>query len=295
MPLMQNAREPWRSDPNAVGNALVLLLGAGAIYVGITILIGYLAAGTAFGSAPAEVWRALISAQGVLWSAAVWLNRADMVRVFRGRTATACAYAGGVLLALIVPTVLPKVLSDAVFAMPEFEIMGPDLGHFMLGFVSVGSIIAALIATIVGVAFVELRQEPPTYQGLVDTRQRLKRSSTTLSVILVVAVASTSWLQRSLESAEAGAYPKEIVFSYGLYFTALLLVVYLPATAEFYRAATWLADDKFPLADFDKDVAQTRGTFLTDLGITKGDTVQAALAAASPIVSAVLTMALGKD
>jgi len=40
--------------------------------------------------------------------------------------------------------------------------------------------------------------------------------------------------------------PKEIMPSYVLYFTVLLLVVSLPATAECHRAATWLVEDKFP-------------------------------------------------
>ncbi len=287
--------QPWKRDERAVINALVVLLGAGAVYVGISLLIAFLARGTNFGRPSAEVWRALISAQAVIWAAAVLLNRDDLQNAFRNRPAAASAYASGVLLALTVPTVLPKLIEGAVFAKPRFELMGENLGHFVLGFVLVGSVVAALIAAVVGVSFVELRQQTPTHTALTQIRQRLRRCSTTLSVILVAAVASTSWLQRSLESVEAGAYPKEIVFSYGLYFTALLLVVYLPATAELYRAAAWLVDDQFPMGAYDATRAEARAGLLKELGITKGDAAGAALAALSPIVSAILTMALGQD
>lgn len=281
-------------EPGTVWTALTILLGAGAIYLALSLLVGYAAQGTHFGSATAQVWQSLVSAQGVIWAAALWLNFPDVTKAFETRRLHALGYATGVLLALAMPTVAPRVFQRAVFALPQFDLMGPHLSIFMRCFVAAGSIVAALIASVVGVSFVDLRRTEPNYQGLMDIRRRLQRGTTTLSTILVAAIAATSWLQRSLEVVHVGAYPKEIVLSYGLYFTALLLVVYLPATAEFYRAAAWLVDAKYPMPEFDPGLAEKRAALLKELGITKSDALQAALATLSPIVGAVLSMTVGK-
>jgi|GEM_PF-5089705 len=285
----------WRADSSAAWKAILTVLGAGAIYLGLALLVGYAAQGTKFGSASAEVWRALIAGQGVIWAAALALNWRDLGRVLRSRPAPALGYAGAVVIALSMTMVAPKIFSGAVFVLPDFKIMEGALGTFLLWFVLVGLVVAALIAGLIADAFVSLRRQEPTYAGLVSIRQRLQRCTATLSVILVAAIGATSWLQRSLEAVSPNSYPKEIVFSYGLYFTALLLVVYLPATAEFYRAAGWLVDTKFPMPEFEKDQAEKRAALLEELGITKTDALQAAVATLSPIIGAVLSMALGKD
>lgn len=287
--------KPWNVESNAAWKAVLTILGAGAIYLGLSLLVGYAAKGTKFGSPSAEVWRALIAGQGVLWAAAVGLNRADFAKVFRARPGPALGYAAAVMTALLMSMIAPNVFVEAMFVFPKFGIMGDALRAFMFWFVLSGSVIAALIAGLIGDAFVCLRTEEPTYAGLKETRQRLQRCTASLSVILIAAIAATSWLQRSLEAAAAGSYPQEIVFSYGLYFTALLLVVYLPATVEFYRAASWLVDTKLPMPEFDKDQAEKREALLKEMGITKTDALQAALATLSPILGAVLSMALGKD
>jgi hypothetical protein len=98
-----------------------------------------------------------------------------------------------------------------------------------------------------------------------------------------------------MEKIATGGYPREIVFSYGIYLTTLLLLVYLPASAEFYRAAVWLADETLPMKEFDKDLAEARKAFLEELGITAGDAFQGALATLGPIVTAVVAVALGKE
>lgn len=289
------SNKTWEDDSSTAWKAILTLLGAGGIYLGLALLVGYAANGTAFGSPSAEVWRSLIAGQGVIWAAALALNWSDLVKVLRSRPGPALGYAAAVVVALSMTMVAPKVFSEAVFVLPKFEIMGDALETFVFCFVLVGLIVAALIAGLIADSFVGLRRQEPTYAGLMEIRQRLQRCTATLSVILVAAIGATSWLQRSLEAAEAGAYPKEIVFSYGLYFTTLLLVVYLPATAEFYRAAGWLVDAKFPMPEFDKDQAEKRGALLEELGITKTDALQAAVATLSPIIGAVLAMALGKD
>jgi len=289
------SNKTWTADSSTAPKAIFTLIGAGAIYLGIALIIGYSASGTNFGSPSAEVWRALIAGQGIIWGAALVLNGRDLLKVYRSRPGPALGYSASVLLALAMTMIAPRVFPRAVFALPNFEIMGEALGTFVGCFVLLGSIVAALIAGLIGDAFVRLRREEPTYAGLIETRQKLQRCTATLSVILVAAIAATSWLQRSLEAAAKGSYPKEIVFSYGLYFTVLLLVVYFPATTEFYRAAGWLVDAKFPMTEFDKDVAEKRGALLEELGITKSDALQAALATLSPILGAVLSMALGKD
>jgi hypothetical protein len=285
----------WKADSSAAWKAILTLLGAGAIYLGIALLVGYAAKGTTFGSPSAEVWRSLIAGQGVIWAATLALNWSDLMKVLRSRPGPALGYAAAVVAALSMTMVAPKVFSEAVFVLPKFEVMGDALGTFVFWFVLVGLVVAALIAGLIGDAFATLRRQEPTYVGLMEIRQRLQRCTATLSVILVAAIGATSWLQRSLEAAAVGSYPREIVFSYGLYFTALLLVVYMPATAEFYRAAGWLVDAKFPMSEFDKDQAEKRGALQEELGITKTDALQAAVATLSPIIGAVLSMALGKD
>ncbi len=49
-------------EPGTVWTALTILLGAGAIYLALSLLVGYAAQGTRFGSATAQVWQSLVSA-----------------------------------------------------------------------------------------------------------------------------------------------------------------------------------------------------------------------------------------
>jgi hypothetical protein len=284
----------WKKDPNALLNALIVVLAGGAIYVSLWIIVGFLGRDTAFASPESEVWRSIICCQGVLWSAALWHSREDLSWAFaRGRAAW--SYGVAVFAALALSTLGPRVFETLVAVFPRFEELSFGLRVFAVVFTTIGALVGAVLATTIGVALVELRTKVPTFTFLSETRTRLRRTATTLSVILVVAVTSTSWLSRAMEQMGEGYFPPQIVFSYGLYFTAVLLVVYLPASTEFYRAAVWLADETYDLAQFDKDKSEARGALLNELGITAGDAFQGALATLSPIVSAVLAVALGAD
>src|SRR5258707_2605231 len=103
----------WKADSSAAWKAILVLLGAGAIYLGIALLVGYSAKCTTFGSPSAEVWRALIAGQGILWAAALGLNRGDLVKVYRSRPGPALGYAAAVLLALAMTMIAQRVFSDA--------------------------------------------------------------------------------------------------------------------------------------------------------------------------------------
>jgi len=273
---------------------LLPLLGAGLLYAGLSLTVGAAAKGSRFESAIADVWRALVSAQGVIWAAALWLNRADLARVFR--TVVGWLYAGLVMVALALPTVVDELSPiQAVFVLPKFALLPLALRHFLTGFVIVGSLVASAISALVGVTLFELLRDKPSYVSLIEARQRLQRGITTLSILLVAAVGTTGWLQRSLEAIEKSSYAKETVFTYGLYFSVLLLAVYLPAIAEFYRAAASMAETTFPMPLFDKAQAGQRGALLKELGATKSDGLQAAFATLSPIIGAIVSMSLGKE
>lgn len=282
------------ADRSAIRKTLLPLLGAGLIYAALSLTVGAAANGSRFASAVADVWRALVSAQGVVWAAALWLNRADLARAFR--TVVGWLYAGLILVALALPTLVDELSPvKAVFVKPKFSLLPMALQHFLTGFVLVGSLVASAISALVGVTLFELLRGKPSYVTLVEARQRLQRGMTTLSILLVAAVGTTSWLQRSFEAMEKGTYAKETVFTYGLYFSVLLLAVYLPAIAEFYRAAASMTEATFPMPLFDKAQAAQRSALLKELGATKSDGLQAAFATLSPIISAIVSVSLGKE
>lgn len=285
------------SGPSKAARWIVLSpLVCSGIYLAIWIILGFCIGNGAFSSAESQVWRAIVSAQGVLWTAALWLSRDDLVAVFRKRL-LAASYWAVVALAISLGALVARLGPPAwVGVVPNFEALGARVSHFALYFTLLGSAVASLLAVPIGVAFVELRDpNNASLSRLVAIRTRLRRSATSLSIILVVAVLSNSWLSKAMNHVQAAAYPREIVFSYGIFLTTALLVVYLPASAELYRAGMDLVNKQHAMPEFDKDKQELRQAFLAELGITAGDAIQGALATLGPIASAVLALAIGKD
>jgi len=290
---MTSSERPRRPDPSPLRTAALLLIAGGLVYASLWLVVGYTAQGTRFSSADAEVWRAIVSAQGVLWGACLWLSHEDW-RDALDRGKAAFFYLAIVALALAMAGVMPRVFRDTVGVMPRFCLVGVGINRFATIFTALGTAVGALLATPIGVAFADLRRPQLSLADLLKVRGRLRRAVTNVSVILVVAVVSTSWLSKALNSIEKDAFPNQLVFTYGLYFTVVLLLVYLPAGAELHRAAVQLVDQKHPMPEFEKDVSELREAFLKELGATGGDAIQSAVATLSPIVTAIVAIALGK-
>ncbi len=272
-----------------------MLLAAGAIYIGLWVAVGAaFRTNPSFAKPPAEVWRSMVAAQGVLWAALLWLNAPDLVATFR-RGRPAAVYLSVIFIAVTASGAAKEVFPWFVFGYPEHALMGSTLQAFVTTFITLGCVTTAAIATIVGVATGDLCTQNQTFESLVRHRNQIKKAGTSLTVALIVAVTSTSWLAKSLEAVKAGAFPNEFVLTYGLYFTALLVAVYLPASVAFYRAAMGWVDEKYKMETFDKDRAEVREAALKELGLTTGDAVQSALATLAPVVASVLSVALGKD
>jgi hypothetical protein len=246
-----------------------------------------------------EVWRCLIGALAVLSFGVLVLLGHVLIDVLRDKESRRRAVGGivatGVL--LFAPLVMSLLTPSDLYK---------NIGKLIRKTTGVAPVAACVVAVVsllpVGIIFGRHRDllnarkgEGRTKRKIADFRECVKDiqwAFALLSAMLVLSTFCTAALWKALRN-QCPTIPvtDELVNTYGLYFTALLCVVYTPTYLVIQNEGRTLTDEVYPEDDktpLEKNL-KNRETLAASIGLTRKNVLQGLLAAFAPIIAAIIS------
>lgn len=295
---------PWDRTLESWNPILTLLLAVvGAVGAVLLLLVGasWTADSRAFvssqGFAP---WAAVIAVQGAFWVVVT-------VPLWREVAATYTA-AKPARTILVIPAAVIVLLALLAVGSPARGIPWPLVGHHAKVWVlTAAAAVGVGLPAIFGICIVQdrVRRHTPTALGAsdihmaVEARAQIKRFLGLAGTAIGLAVLAAGALQKAVvpQFVPATKYPASSVLLYGAFFTAILLVVYLPAHLSLRRFCadlreTWYPSAKMPDPTSDEIAHWLEGRkrldTLTQAEMTVTQQLQATVFVLTPLLSAIL-------
>ena len=287
---------------------ILLALGGGALGVGL-LLLGARSdprSSQFIATSGFLVWAAVIAVQVAVWAVValpLWSEVVDIVHHDRVRR-TVWAIPGVVGLALVLLAVLS----------PAADFGWPLVGHspkvwVLTAMAAVGVGLPALF----GIGCVQdiVRRAVPTVDDTdavrlaLVSRHRVRRFLGSAGAVIGLAVLASGSLRLATVPTYVSAadFPAVSVLLYGAFFTALLVIVYVPAHLSLQRLCAEIREASFPLDAMPPPTSpelevwlggRKRVDALTEANLTIGSQLQAAVFILAPLASAVATTLLPK-
>jgi hypothetical protein len=284
----------------------VLLLGLGGFLAGVGLLLlgGFQTdRSEAFvRSSEFAVWATTIGVQTGFWAVVagpLWADLATVWRTARVGRPEMMALAAVLVLILVV---FPLFSAAAKIPWPLWGQQLKTRALTIIGGLLVG------VPALCGVALVQQRVRPREMEPIDDAdvraaleaRAQMLRFLSVAGAVIGLAVLAAGALRKATVPTfvRETDFPQEAVLLYGAFFTALLLLVYVPAHLALKRLGLRIRDHYFPLSGMpDPDADSFRGWLdkrttletLLQLNVTPTQQLQASLFILAPLLSAVIT------
>jgi hypothetical protein len=302
--------EAWDRRLERWNPLVVILLSLGGALAGAGVLL------VGAGSDPRSlqfvqtpgfvVWASVMAVQVAVWAVLavpLWSEIVDLVRHHTvGRTVWA------------IPAVVALALVMLAVFSPAAGFDWPLVGHHAK--VWLLTALAALgvgLPAVFGIGLVQdlVRRTVPSTDDTdsirmaLASRSRIRRFLGSAGAVIGLAVLASGSLRLAVVPAfvPASSFPPVSVLLYGAFFSALLIVVYVPAHLSLRRLCTEIREASFPLEGMPPPTSAELETWLngrkridtlTEANVTIGSQLQAAVFILAPLTSAAITTLLPK-
>jgi hypothetical protein len=300
----QPTSAPWDKTLqswNPIVVVVLAILGAGGSVLLLLINADATTSSARFiQSAGFPLWAAVIAAQTAVWAVITVPLWREIISTYRATKPSWSIW--------LVPAFVVAALVALAVLSPAREAPWPLWGHHLKAWtLTAAAAIGVGVPAIFGIAIVQdrvRRHEPAKLterdiERALDARAQMKRFLGTAGAVISLAVLASGALRLATvpEFIKESKFPASSVLLYGAFFTALLLIVYVPAYLSLRRLCLDIREHFFPVetmppptsAEFSAWVdGRNRLDTLTQVNVTAGQQVQASVFILAPLLSGLL-------
>lgn len=295
---------PWDKTLES-WNPLVVLMLAVAGAVGAFLLIWLGSSSTArsqqfVNSSAFIVWAAVIAVQGGFWAVVTVPLWREVVSTYRE--------SGPRRRILLIPGAVILLIAGLVIFSPARAFDWPLAGHNVrVWILTAAAALSVGVPAVFGICLVQdrvRRHKPGSLHTsdilmAVNARAQIKRFLGLAGAAIGLVVLASGALQRAVVPLffSAAVFPASSVLLYGAFFTAILVVVYVPAHLSLRRLCADLREMWFPMAGMPDPTSADFASWLqgrdqldafTQFNLTVSQQLQAAIFVLTPLLSGIL-------
>lgn len=301
----ETAPAPWDKTLQSWNPIVVLALAA--LGAAGSVLLLYINADATtrsaeFVASPGfPLWAALIATQTAVWAVVTVPLWREVIWTYRTTNPSWSIW--------LAPTLVVFALAALAMTSPARGFDWPLVGHHLKVWTLTAAAAAGVgVPALFGIALVQdqvRRHEPQKLttrdiEVALDARAQMKRFLGLAGAVIGLAVLASGGLRRATvpDFITESEFPASAVLLYGAFFTALLLIVYVPAYLSLRRFCLDIRECYFPVkkvpsptsAEFAAWVeGRSRLDALTQVNVTAGQQLQASIFILAPLLSGLLS------